>query len=134
MNRCLNPNTVDVFTTDSMADTTDFRDLILQRIKAIESNAAQPDSNASVVELDQTRVGRLSRMDALQMQQMDMALDRRQKHELAALTKALERIEKGDYGQCDECGEPINPKRLEVDPTATMCIDCAAAMEAKDQP
>ncbi len=77
------------------------------------------------VELDQTRVGRLSRMDALQSQAMSVETDRRRKVELQQIDAALGRIEDGDYGTCVGCGEAIAPKRLALNPTAPVCIECA---------
>ena len=42
---------------------------------------------------------------------------------------ALTRIDDGDYGLCRDCEEPIHPKRLESDPTALRCIECASKRE-----
>ncbi|MER6539279.1 TraR/DksA C4-type zinc finger protein [Streptomyces sp900105755] len=42
------------------------------------------------------------------------------------LDRALERLERGDYGRCEQCGEPIPTERLEVRPAATTCVRCAA--------
>lgn len=81
---------------------------------------------ASTVELDQTRVGRLSRMDALQGQAMSKATQQRRQIELQRIATALRRIESGDYGYCLECDEEIAPARLEIDPAATLCINCAS--------
>jgi DnaK suppressor protein len=77
------------------------------------------------VELDQTRTGRLSRMDALQGQAMAQATQRRREIELRRIEAALHRIEQDEYGYCGKCGEEITPKRLELDPTTPLCIDCA---------
>ena len=77
------------------------------------------------VELDQSRVGRLSRMDALQNQAMSVETDRRRKIELQLIEAALGRLEEGDYGICLGCGEAIAPQRLALNPTAPICIDCA---------
>ncbi len=77
------------------------------------------------VELDQTRVGRLSRMDALQGQAMAKETERRRHQELERIDLALKRLADGDYGDCLECGEPIAVKRLMFDPSAALCIDCA---------
>ena len=77
------------------------------------------------VELDQSRVGRLSRMDALQGQAMALETDRRRQVELRLIEAALGRVESGDYGFCLSCGEEIAAKRLELNPTASLCIDCA---------
>jgi len=82
------------------------------------------------VELDQTRVGRLSRMDALQSQAMSIETDRRRQVELRRIDVALARIEEGEFGYCVQCGEPIARKRLELDPTTPNCIDCASAGSA----
>ncbi len=77
------------------------------------------------VELDQSRVGRLSRMDALQSQAMSVETNRRRKVELRLIETALGRIEDGDYGTCVRCGEDIARQRLALSPTTPLCIDCA---------
>jgi DnaK suppressor protein len=95
----------------------------LQALDATSSAAAQP------VELDQTRVGRLSRMDAMQAQQMSLATRRRREVQLTRIESALGRIESGDYGDCIRCGEPINDERLDFDPAVLLCIRCATDAE-----
>ncbi|MFJ5811296.1 TraR/DksA family transcriptional regulator [Streptomyces sp. NPDC093093] len=51
-----------------------------------------------------------------------------QAHEhLAELDQALERIERGEYGQCEHCGQTIPTERLEIRPAATTCVHCAQA-------
>jgi DnaK suppressor protein len=77
------------------------------------------------VELDQQSVGRLSRMDAMQQQEMAQAEARRRTSDLARIEMALNRIAEGEYGWCGECGEPIAYGRLEIDPAAHLCISCA---------
>ena len=77
------------------------------------------------VELDQSRVGRLSRMDALQDQAMALETERRRTIEIRRIDAALERVESGDYGYCLNCGEEIEPKRLQLDLATPVCIDCA---------
>ena len=77
------------------------------------------------VELDQSRMGRLSRMDALQDQAMALETERRREIEIRRIEAALARIEAGDYGYCLSCGEDIEPKRLTLDPATPVCIDCA---------
>lgn len=77
------------------------------------------------VELDQQSVGRLSRMDAMQQQQMAQAEARRRQNDISRIDAALRRIAEGEYGWCASCGEPIAKKRLEIDPMAHLCVDCA---------
>ena len=76
------------------------------------------------VELDQQSVGRLSRMDAIQQQSMDLAREERRKARLAMLTAALQRLDNYEFGYCLACGEDISRQRLEIDPVATLGVDC----------
>ena len=91
----------------------------LLRLAVLSAEARRP------VELDQSRVGRLSRMDALQSQAMSVETDRRRKVDLQQIEAALGRIADGDYGYCVNCGEAIAIKRLALSPTTPVCIDCA---------
>ena len=84
---------------------------------------------AKPVELDQQSVGRLSRMDAMQGQAMALATRQRQEQRMRQLIAALRRIDEDDYGYCEDCGKPINPRRLEIDPATLFCLDCASARE-----
>jgi len=81
------------------------------------------------VELDQTTVGRLSRMDALQNQAMQLEAERRRNVEIKRVDAALQRIDEGEFGYCVSCGIHIEPKRLENDPTTPTCFDCAEMSE-----
>ncbi len=81
------------------------------------------------VELDQTSVGRLSRMDAMQGQAMSKESGRRRAASLQKITAALRRMESGEYGYCLTCEEDVALQRLEFDPAATLCIECARKSE-----
>lgn len=85
---------------------------------------------ASPVALDQQSVGRLSRMDAMQRQAMSQEQERRRAREILRIDRALQRLEEGEYGVCQECGEDISQKRLSVDPAAHLCITCARMSES----
>ncbi|MDB9704188.1 hypothetical protein OAA86_08880 [Rhodospirillales bacterium] len=76
------------------------------------------------VELDQTSIGRLSRMDALQGQAMQLETERRHGVERQRIEAALERIEDGNFGYCTVCDEDIAIKRLENDLSVPNCNDC----------
>ncbi len=114
-----------------MAD--EWRDRLLALRAELESIAGTGDESAAVVELDQSKVGRLSRMDAIQVQAMAKASSQRREAALKNITAALKRIDDDDFGFCRSCDEPINPKRLEFDPTVTLCIDCASKAEISDE-
>jgi DnaK suppressor protein len=91
----------------------------LQRLIEVSKEGRKP------VELDQSRVGRLSRMDALQDQAMALETGRRRDIELQRIKAALKRLDDDEFGYCLSCGEEIEAKRLAFDPTAPLCIDCA---------
>lgn len=91
-------------------------------ILALSQTAAE---DRKPVSLDQQSVGRLSRQDSLQVQAMAKAADARRAGELRRIDAALARLAQGEYGFCVECGEAIDPKRLEIDPAAPRCRACA---------
>ncbi len=109
-----------------------WRDRLLALKEELEAVADTGGEAAAIVELDQTKVGRLSRMDAMQAQAMAQASGQRRKQTLRRIDAALKRLDDGEFGYCQECGEDINPKRLEFDPTALLCIDCASRAEERD--
>lgn len=81
--------------------------------------------SSQTVQLDQTRVGRLTRMDAMQAQQMALESARRRQRNMQKIEGALRRLESGEYGYCFVCGEEIPSQRLSVDATTTRCMGCA---------
>lgn len=83
----------------------------------------------ATVQLDQSRVGRLSRMDAMQAQAMSQEVSRRLQTRLRQIESALARLQAGEYGYCNECGELIDPRRLEIDLLVNHCISCASKNE-----
>lgn len=106
-------------------DLQSFKQRLHQRLDEI----AGGHKHIEPVVLDQTRVGRLSRMDALQQQAMSQAAARLTAMEQRRIETALERIASGDYGYCMHCDEEIALGRLQVDPSALTCIACAQAAE-----
>ncbi|MGD8925943.1 MAG: TraR/DksA family transcriptional regulator [Thioalkalispiraceae bacterium] len=93
-----------------------------QKLLDIVSAASQ---SSEIVELDQTRQGRLSRMDALQGQAMSRAMQGRRELQLKRIDAALQRIAQDEYGYCLRCEEEIALPRLEYDPAVTLCVRCA---------
>ncbi len=106
-------------------DVARFEARLAELREALRAQDRDSEAARSAVTLDQQSVGRLSRMDAIQQQAMAEAESRRRKSDLARIDGAFRRIEAGEYGWCDTCGEPIHKKRLEVDPMATQCVGCA---------
>lgn len=112
------------------AELARMRERLQTMAAELRSLAATSRESAQTVELDQSRQGRLSRMDALQGQAMSIATRERRRAGLERIEAALARIDAGSFGECVECGEPIAPKRLQLDPATPMCIDCASAAES----
>lgn len=102
-----------------------FRRLLIARRDDIAALEKANDEDRATVALDQQSVGRLSRMDAIQRQAMAQETRRRRTLELQRIANALRLIDEGEYGYCAKCGEEVGEGRLRVDPTATLCIDCA---------
>ncbi len=106
-------------------DTKAYRALLLQKQAEIaELQNMSADARATVT-LDQSSVGRVSRIDALQRQAMAQATEQAREAELARIAAALARIDDGSYGYCLSCGEEIAEKRLQFDPAVPTCVGCA---------
>jgi DnaK suppressor protein len=65
-------------------------------------------------------------------QSMRMRLRNRELLYLKKVDEALKRIEEGTFGECSECGEDIEVRRLEARPTATHCVGCKEDQEKKE--
>lgn len=113
-------------------DITAMRNRLFALRDELEALAKTGEEFSAIVELDQSRVGRLSRMDAMQAQAMAHASSQRREKRLRNIAAALARIDRGDFGLCIECEELINEKRLTLDPTAERCIDCASKTERRE--
>ncbi|MCP4341263.1 MAG: TraR/DksA family transcriptional regulator [Desulfobulbaceae bacterium] len=109
-------------------DLENFKQLILLQHQELIEMKQRSQKSSQPVTLDQSSVGRLSRMDAMQSQAMALENKRRREIQLSRISAALERIEEGEYGYCASCEEEINRRRLEVDPANPFCVSCASKM------
>lgn len=116
-----------------MSDSAPIPERLVARLDNLEAEARRyldDSANAdSAVELDQTRQGRLSRMDAMQAQAMSQAARNRAQQTLQRIAGTRKRLDSADFGLCVDCDEPIAGARLLHDPTTLRCLDCAAARE-----
>ncbi len=99
---------------------------LLARAKEIAEAAEAAEGTLRPVELDQGRMGRLSRMGELQEHEMALAVHRREQAELKRIEQALARLAEGEYGECVSCGAKIGAKPLNAEPSVATCIDCAS--------
>ncbi len=110
-------------------DVNHFKRKLMAARDAILATQEARDASAATVELDQSSVGRLSRMDAMQQQAMAQSNRQRADVALRRIDAALRRCDDGSYGLCLECDEAIDPRRLELDPATPLCITCAQACD-----
>jgi DnaK suppressor protein len=106
-------------------NATKYQKILSKRYQELGTLIKDTKSNSSPVKLDQTSVGRLSRMDAIQGQAMAEEVKRRRIIEMKCILAALDRIKEDEYGYCLKCGEEIAPKRLDLDPSVSLCNKCA---------
>ena len=111
--------------TDEQIDTLA---AALRRLRAeLRETLDTASDRAAPVELT-TAQGRVSRMDAMQQQQMALAERRRHEARLGGVEAALRRVEADEYGWCTRCGEPIGVRRLTVKPEGPLCLACTRAL------
>ncbi len=108
-----------------------FKKCLEGRLEAITEGQERQKEEVAPVELDQARVGRLSRMDAMQQQAMSQAVARLTDLERQRIQSALGRMESGDYGYCVLCDEEIAEGRLRFDSSVLICISCAQEEDAR---
>lgn len=108
--------------------TAELREDLLRLEEELRRQISGADAGSRPVDLDEP-IGRLSRMEAIQQQQMTRASRERNRRRLEMIATALERIEEDDYGFCVVCDEPIGYRRLKARPEWPVCVRCQAARE-----
>ena len=111
-------------------DMNYFEQRLRDRLEEITAGLEAGKKGVAPVELDQSRIGRVSRMDAMQQQALAQAAARLAGAEKARIQKALDRMKSGDFGYCVNCEEDIPEKRLHFDPSVLFCVACARAAES----
>jgi DnaK suppressor protein len=106
--------------------SAELRQRLLAEKRELEEASASTIAERQPVDADLQTVGRIARMDSLQNQAMAVEAERRRQARIRRVDAALARIDSGEYGACVRCGEDIDPRRLELDPTTPLCTRCAA--------
>ena len=102
------------------------RTRLAERAEELRVSLARPDDETAAVTPD-AAIGRLTRVDAMQMGHMTMALRRQKAQELLMVERALAAVVDGTYGTCQRCGDDIARARLDARPAALLCVACADA-------
>lgn len=100
-----------------------YKALLLQRQQEISDQFSQLEEMSQPVSPDPS-IGRLTRQDAMQQQQMTLEARRRLELQGTQLNTALQRIAEHKYGKCVLCKEPIAAARLEIVPESPLCVPC----------
>lgn len=103
---------------------------LIRRRAELEEEDRMSAADRAPVTLDQDSVGRLSRIDAMQVQAMALAAERRRAAERTRIDAALTRLRQGEFGYCASCGEEIGAGRLANDPSVGQCVACASGANA----
>jgi len=111
--------------SDSALDLDVIRRALEDELRALSNTSAAAADERRPVELDQQSVGRLSRMDALQVQAMAQALEARRQTRSQHVRAALKRLDEDEFGICSQCGEDIPAGRIATDITVARCITCS---------
>ncbi len=110
-------------------DIEHFRQRLAAELASTEEALAQADAAAATVKLDQSSVGRLTRMDALQQQALAQGLRERLLTRLRRVRAAADRVDAGTFGTCCSCGASLDAARLHNDPATVFCADCLQERE-----
>lgn len=103
----------------------ELRTELMRQKRKLERSMSITDEAMRPVTLDQSAVGRLSRIDSLQNQGLTRGLQEREEAKLSQILGATARLEEGTYGRCVQCGGPIPYERLFVFPETPSCAACA---------
>jgi DnaK suppressor protein len=106
------------------ADQNKYKKYLEEALDEVEKYLESSEDAAAAVAPDKG-LGRLSRMEAMQDQQLVMEMRRRKKRQLVEIKLAISRLEMGNYGTCVFCGKEISPERLEVAPEVQTCMSCS---------
>lgn len=102
----------------------DLEELIVAELERIRFESKNSGEEREAITPD-VSIGRLSRLDSMQMQEVAKEADRRREERIARLEVALDQLDEGTYGRCEICNEDIDFERLRITPEATRCSGCA---------
>jgi DnaK suppressor protein len=109
----------------------EFRDLLNEKRNRLLDEAKRTLDNEMVIPPDE-RMDEVDQASSEYMQAFSFRLRGRERFLMSKIEKALQKIDEGTYGLCEECEEPISLKRLQARPEAQLCIQCKEAQEKEE--
>ncbi len=105
-----------------------FKELLIERKEQILKNLDA--TRSELADLQNTEINDDGDYASLCTDNMiERAIQDQQQKELIEIEEALKKIDEGEYGICEMCGEPIKPLRLKIKPFAKYCIICREIVE-----
>ena len=110
-----------------------YKQLLLEQKKTLIGQAMDHDDTIEEVREEQASdpLDLASKTSSLEMMSV---LEHNERRVIEELDFALEKIEDGSYGTCEDCGDSIASARLDAMPTARLCIECKAQQESGELP
>ena len=108
-------------------DLNEIREKLENEHQELLARIAETTADArggNVINPDRTDLAR-----SYDIRQRDSALESWAERNLRRIDQALQRLDQGSYGFCENCGEPISAERLKALPQATMCMKCKSKLE-----
>jgi DnaK suppressor protein len=108
-----------------------FKTLLEQRKSALENGAA--DTVGEMTDDEETFPDPNDRASLESDRNFTLRIRDRERKLISKIEKAMQRIEDGTFGICEECGQDISARRLEARPVTTLCIACKEEQERKEK-
>ena len=105
--------------------------LLLTKKMMLETQLSESRHALKPVTLDQTLLGRVSRMDAIQQQEVAASTHRHKSITLQKVTNALALFKIDNFGYCRKCDNPIGYKRLKAQPESALCLRCQTSLDSQ---
>jgi DnaK suppressor protein len=111
----------------------EIKEILLQMKKDILKTLAERIKSNDLT--DQREIGDIfDDADLEQTRELNLLLGTRERQKLDQIESALSRMEKGEYGFCEDCEENIPAGRLKAMPFATLCVKCKSERESMEGP
>lgn len=107
----------------------DFRDNLIAKRKSIVEVVQRSEDYGREVDSDESAMDIADKASSSYTKEFMFSKSNSDRQLLQAIDAALDRIDSGEYGLCDECGEQIGEKRLTAIPWADLCIRCQEKQE-----
>ncbi len=113
-------------------DLKRFKEMLLERRNVLTQNKESINEQSVVFSTDDLP-DEVDLASSETEQAINLKLRDRERFLIRKIDKALQKIEAGEYGLCESCGDPIGIKRLEARPVTDLCIQCKEEQEARER-